>query len=271
MTRQQLVQQIKNKQSFLCVGLDSDIHKIPPHLLTYSNPIQVFNEEIIRATQDYCVAYKPNFAFYEALGAQGWQTLAQTTANIPQTHLSIADAKRGDIGNTAKQYAVSVFEQLQFDAVTLAPYMGADSILPFLQYSDKWAIILALTSNASAGEIQHFFNGNEKLYAHVLHLAKSWGTDEQLMFVVGATKAEALQEIRCIVPQHFLLVPGVGTQGGNLEDVVKYGINKEVGLLVNVSRDIIYASSGKDFAAKAAEKAAFYQSEMQRLLTKYLP
>src|SRR5947207_401345 len=240
MTRQQLVEQIFQKQSYLCVGLDSDIEKIPKHLLSHPDPVFEFNKQIIDATKDLCVAYKINTAFYEAMGVKGWETLEKTANYIPKEHFKIADAKRGDIGNTSSQYAKTFFEVLPFDAVTVAPYMGEDSVRPFLEYADKWTIVLGLTSNAGSNDFQQltFANNNteKKLYERVFTTVSSWGTPSNLMFVVGATRASDLAHIRTIIPDHFLLVPGVGAQGGSLEEVSKYGFNKDCGLLVNASR-----------------------------------
>lgn len=264
MTRQQLIQQIKQKQSFLCVGLDTDIEKIPEHLQSRPNGIVEFNKQIIDATKDYCVSYKINTAFYEALGARGWDAIEETCDYIPDTHLKIADAKRADIGNTSNYYAKAFFERLKFDAVTVAPYMGEDSIAPFLSYKDKWTIVLGLTSNKGAFDFEMLPLKNDRfLYEQVLATISGWGSSEQLMFVVGATQASELANIRNIIPDHFLLVPGVGAQGGSLSDVAKYGMNKDCGLLVNASRAIIYAGNGIDFAEKAAQEARSYQEAMK--------
>ena|SRR5688572_14160529 len=267
MNRQQLISTIRQRKSFLCVGLDTDIEKIPAHLRSYDDPVFEFNRRIIDATKEFCVAYKINTAFFESLGARGWQTMEKTFSYIGTSHFTIADAKRGDIGNTCDMYAKAFFVQMNVDSITLAPYMGRDSIDPFLKYSDKWSIMLGLTSNPSAANFQLLKdkNGNE-LYKNVIKTASTWGNPSNTMFVVGATKAEMLQQIRDIIPEHFLLVPGVGAQGGSLEEVVKYGINKDVGLLVNSSRAIIYASSGEDFEAKAAEEAKKMAIEMARLI-----
>jgi orotidine-5'-phosphate decarboxylase len=263
MTRQSLIEQIKIKKSYLCVGLDTDITKIPKHLLSSPDPIFEFNKQMIDATKDYCVSYKINTAFYEALGLKGWEALEKTIHYIPKEHFTIADAKRGDIGNTSAQYAKAFFETLPFDAVTVAPYMGEDSIRPFLEYKDKWTIVLGLTSNIGSNDFeQKKLSDNSFLYETVLTKVSAWGSPENLMFVVGATKASDLESIRKIVPEHFLLVPGVGSQGGSLEEVTKYGINKDCGLLINASRAIIYASQKDDFAEAAKKIAVGYQKEM---------
>ncbi len=270
MNYEQLFQLIRKKKSFLCVGLDTDIRKIPEHLKAGPDPCFEFNKEIIDATLPYTAAYKPNLAFYEAQGTAGWESLKKTLKylhSLSQDVFIIADAKRGDIGNTSGMYARAFFEELDVDAVTLSPYMGQDTVSPFLEYQDRWAVLLALTSNASASDFQYFENANgEKLFEKVIAISKSWGTKDQLMYVVGATKAEALKDIRAIIPDHFLLVPGVGAQGGSLSEVAKYGMNDHCGLLVNSSRGILYASSGKDFAVKAGEKAREMQKEMETLL-----
>jgi orotidine-5'-phosphate decarboxylase len=268
MTRQELIAQIRLKKSFLCVGLDTDLSKIPSHLLETEDPIFEFNKAIIDATKDYTVAYKPNSAFYECYGPKGWESLKKTIDYIPKEIFTIADAKRGDIGNTSSYYAKTFFEYLACDAVTVAPYMGEDSIKPFLEFENKWAILLALTSNKGALDFQ--FTTDEKgeeLYKKVLRKAIKWGTDENLMFVVGATRAEGIGEVRKLVPDHFFLVPGVGAQGGSLEDVSNFGWNKDCGLLVNSSRAIIYASSGTDFAEKARQEAQKLQVEMAAILS----
>ena len=271
MNQQQLFEQIKKKRSFLCVGLDSDIKKLPKLLLRTADPVLAFNRQIIDATADYAVAYKPNLAFYESLGWQGWHTLEKTVEYIKSKHpdiFLIADAKRGDIGNTSNLYARAFFENLGFDAVTVAPYMGEDSVKPFLSHPGKWVILLALTSNKGASDFQFLkdeASGNQ-LYESVVQTSQKWGNTENMMYVVGATKAEKLEEIRKIIPEHFLLVPGVGAQGGSLEEVAKYGMNKTCGLLVNSSRGIIYASGGKDFAEKAGTAAGEMQMEMEKLL-----
>lgn len=271
MNSQELFKQISAKRSFLCVGLDTDRNKIPPHLLQDSDPIFAFNKAIIDATQDLCVAYKPNLAFYESLGLAGWQALDKTVkyirTNYPEQFI-IADAKRGDIGNTSAMYARAFFEQMDFDAVTVAPYMGEDSVKPFMNYENKWVILLALTSNKGAFDFQFKQDAEtgDALFESVLKKAQQWGNTNNLMYVVGATKAEKLEEIRVIVPNHFLLVPGVGVQGGSLEEVAKHGMNDQCGLLVNSSRGIIYASSGEDFAQAAREAANTIQVDMEELL-----
>jgi orotidine-5'-phosphate decarboxylase len=264
--RSELVKQINHKGSFLCVGLDTDIKKIPPHLLSEANPILVFNKAIIDATQAYCVSYKINTAFYEAMGTKGWETMEETLAYIPKDQFTIADAKRGDIGNTSDMYARAFFENLSFDSVTLAPYMGRDSIEPFFQYENKWGIVLALTSNPGSVDYEQQFVGDEKLYERVIKTTTTFTSENNVMFVVGATKAEELALMRKYIPNHFLLVPGVGAQGGSLADVAKYGMNADCGLLINASRSIIYASNGTDFAQKAGEEAKRMADEMKLLL-----
>ena len=267
MNRQQLIEEIRSKQSFLCVGLDTDLSKIPAHLLETEDPIFEFNKAIIDATKDFCVAYKPNNAFYECYGVKGWESLQKTIDYIPKNCFIIADAKRGDIGNTSSYYAKTFFETMNCDAVTVAPYMGEDSIKPFLTYENKWVIVLALTSNAGALDFQFTVDSKgEELYKKVLRKTASWGTPENTMFVVGATRAEGIGEVRAMVPDHFFLVPGVGAQGGSLEDVTNYGWNKDCGLLVNSSRGIIYASNGADFAERAGEEAKKIQQEMAAIL-----
>jgi orotidine-5'-phosphate decarboxylase len=271
MNQEQLFEQIQKKRSFLCVGLDTDLFKIPTHLHSNSDPVFSFNREIIDATAQYAVAYKPNIAFYESQGWQGWKSLEKTVDYLRDKHpeiFLIADAKRGDIGNTSDLYARAFFEKLNFDAVTVAPYMGEDSVKPFMAYPGRWVILLALTSNRGASDFQ--FLKDEKsgdfLFEAVLKTSREWGTPENLMYVVGATKAEKLKEIRRIVPDHFLLVPGVGAQGGSLQEVARNGMNSKCGLLVNSSRGIIYASSGTDFAEKAGAAAREVQQEMEMLL-----
>lgn len=269
MTRQQLIEQIKLKGSYLCVGLDTDIEKLPAHLEGRPDGVLTFNKAIIDATKDHCVSYKINTAFYESQGLKGWEIMAETLAYIPATHFTIADAKRGDIGNTSAQYAKTFFEVLPFDAVTVAPYMGEDSVRPFLEYKDKWTIVLGLTSNAGSFNFQRLplaEQHGKQLYEQVLETTCTWGTPDTLMFVVGATRASDLAYIREIIPNHFLLVPGVGAQGGSLEEVSTYGLNKEAGLLVNASRAIIFASSGEDFAEAAKKTAQSYQQEMSTYL-----
>ena len=275
MTKNQLFEQIQQKKSYLCVGLDTDIQKIPKHLLIEKDPIFEFNRQIIEATHQYAVAYKPNIAFYEAIGAKGWESLQKTVEYIPQECFTIADAKRGDIGNTSGLYARAFFDKnssgLDFDSVTVAPYMGEDSVKPFLDFPEKWVILLALTSNGGSNDFQNLrLDNDKKLFEEVICKSQEWATDEQLMYVVGATKADMLTHIRTLAPNHFLLVPGVGAQGGSLEEVSKYGMNSQCGLLVNSSRGIIYASTEKDFAQKAGEEAKKIQGEMERYLEKYL-
>jgi orotidine-5'-phosphate decarboxylase len=271
MTTQELSAQIREKKSFLCIGLDVDLDKIPTYLLKEEDPIFAFNKAIIDATHHLCVAYKPNTAFYEAYGIKGWQSLEKTiqylNRNYPEIY-TIADAKRGDIGNTSTMYAKAFFEDLAFDSVTVAPYMGKDSVEPFLAFKDKHTIMLALTSNEGAFDFQTKEVNGKQLYKEVLETSKGWKNSENLMYVVGATKAEYFAEIRKIVPTSFLLVPGVGAQGGNLQDVCKYGLSENVGLLINSSRGIIYASNNDDFATKAAIKAEELQKQMEVILNK---
>lgn len=267
MTRQQLIALIKERQSFLCIGLDTDPERLPAHLKDLEDPVFEFNKAIIDATRHLCVAYKPNIAFYESLGPKGWISLEKTIRYIGDSHFLIADAKRGDIGNTTRKYARTFFEYYNFDAVTVAPYMGNDSVKPFLEFKDKWAIILALTSNEGALDFQFLpLFSNQTIYQKVLDKSQSWGTTENLMFVVGATRSELLSEVRELVPDHFLLIPGVGAQGGSLASVAAHGFNKDCGLLVNVSRSVIYASSGQDFAEAAAKVASGLQQEMADIL-----
>lgn len=273
MNKEQLFNNIKKKGSFLCVGLDTDLGKIPQHLLALEDPVFEFNKQIIDATKEYCVAYKPNMAFYETNGANGWRSLEKTINYINDTCddiFTIADAKRGDIGNTSKMYAKAFLENLNFDSITVAPYMGEDSVLPFLEFENKWVILLALTSNKGAQDFQKTGAGVEELYEKVLKKSLEWGTPENMMYVVGATKAEMLSDIRKIVPDSFILVPGVGAQGGSLPDVAKFGMNKQCGLLVNSSRGIIYKDSSENFAEKARQEAKILQMEMKTLLDKYL-
>jgi len=270
MNRAELIAQIKKKKSFLCVGLDADLDKIPQYLLTEEDPIFEFNKQIIDATAEFTVAYKPNTAFYEAYGIKGWQSLSKTinylNVNYPEI-FTIADAKRGDIGNTSSRYAKAFFEDLAFDSVTVAPYMGSDSVEPFLEFKDKFTILLALTSNKGGLDFQGLdLESKDKLYQKVLQTALTWNNSDQLMFVVGATKAEYFKAIRKIVPNHFLLVPGVGAQGGNLEDVCKYGLNKDIGLLINSSRGIIYAGNDVNFAQESRKEAEKLQKEMQNYI-----
>lgn len=274
MNKQQLATQISLKKSYLCIGLDSDLTKIPKHLLTLEDPVFEFNRQIVEATSEFCVAYKPNIAFYEALGPKGWETLEKTVAILPENCFSIADAKRGDIGNTSELYARAFFDAFNFDSVTVAPYMGEDSVTPFLGRKDKWVILLALTSNAGSRDFQFLLTnpeGKEMLFERVLKTSKEWAGADQMMYVVGATQTNYLKKVREIVPEHFLLVPGVGAQGGSLAEVSAIGMNKDCGLLVNSSRQIIYASSGEDFAEKARNAAKSMQQEMEQLLDKYLP
>lgn len=271
MNKQQLFENIQKKRSFLCVGLDTDIKKIPEHLKNEEDPIFAFNKEIIDATADLCVAYKPNLAFYESLGVQGWIAFEKTVnyikANYPDQFI-IADAKRGDIGNTSEMYARSFFEHMDIDSVTVAPYMGEDSVKPFLVYPDRWVIVLALTSNKGSHDFQLTEDQNgERLFEKVLRVAQTWATQDQMMFVVGATQGQLFEDIRKVAPDHFLLVPGVGAQGGSLEEVVKYGMNNQCGLLVNSSRAIIYADKTEKFAEAARTEAQKVQQEMDKLLS----
>ena len=271
MTKQELINQIRKKNSFLCIGLDVDLTKIPTYLLELDDPIFEFNKQIIDATHHLAVAYKPNTAFYEAYGIKGWQSLEKTINYLNEKYpeiFTIADAKRGDIGNTSTMYAKAFFEDLNFDSVTVAPYMGSDSVEPFLAFEDKFTILLALTSNKGGLDFQGMKVDDNELYKEVLQKAITWENSEHLMFVVGATKAEYFESIRKIVPNHFLLVPGIGAQGGNLQDVCKYGLTKDVGLLVNSSRGIIYAGNDKNFAQEAQEKALELQQEMAIILSK---
>ena len=267
MIKNKLIKEINKKKSYLCVGLDADIEKLPKGFPKTAQGVIDFNKAIIDATADYCVSYKINTAFYEAQGVKGWQAMEETLAHIPSTHFTIADAKRGDIGNTSAQYAKTFFEVLPFDAITVAPYMGKDSIEPFLAYANKCTIVLGLTSNEGSKNFeQQKLASGQFLYESVLEQVATWGTVDQIMFVVGATKAKEFESIRKIIPAHFILVPGVGAQGGSLEEVTKYGKNKEVGLLINASRAIIFASNGNDFAEKAALAAKQYAQEMKSLL-----
>jgi len=275
MTRKQLIEQIQIKKSYLCVGLDTDITKIPKHLQSHPDAIFEFNKAIIDATKDLCVGYKINTAFYEAMGLKGWEAMEKTVNYISTEHFTIADAKRGDIGNTSSQYAKAFFETMNFDAITVAPYMGEDSIRPFLEYENKWTIVLGLTSNKGAADFEmlKIQNGSEThlrsefVYERVLNTVAKWGTEDNLMFVTGATQATEFENIRSLIPNHFLLVPGVGFQGGSLEEVSKYGMNKDCGLLVNASRAIIFASEREDFAEEARAIAHQYQKEMSSYLT----
>ncbi|WP_293871292.1 orotidine-5'-phosphate decarboxylase [Flavobacterium sp.] len=269
MTTQQLIQQIRKKKSFLCIGLDVDLTKIPQHLLKLEDSIFEFNKAIIDATHELCVAYKPNTAFYEAYGLKGWQALHKTINYLDENHpdiFTIADAKRGDIGNTSDRYAKAFFEDLNFDAITVTPYMGKDSVEPFLAYKNKHTILLALTSNEGAFDFQNKNINGKKLYRSVIETSIKWKNSENLMFVVGATKAKFFTEVRKLAPENFLLVPGVGAQGGSLAEVCKHGMTKDVGLLINSSRAIIYASNGTDFAEKARGEAVKIQLEMEQIL-----
>lgn len=268
MNRATLVAEIFRKKSFLCVGLDPELRKIPEHLLGADDPILAFNKQIIDATRDLCVAYKPNLAFYEALGLSGWKTFADTVEYIGDEHLIIADAKRGDIGNTSKMYAEAFFSRFGCHAITVAPYMGADSVTPFLAYDGKWAIVLALTSNKGSDDFQRCTLGDteEPLWEKVLHASQTWGTPDNMMYVVGATHPESFARVRDIVPEHFLLVPGVGAQGGDLAAICQHGMNADCGLLVNSARNIIYASAGEDFAEKARLEALSLQTDMANIL-----
>jgi orotidine-5'-phosphate decarboxylase len=272
MNREQLFSEIKNKKSYLCVGLDTDLEKIPRHLLNEKDPVFEFNKQIIDATQQYCVAYKPNIAFYEALGPRGWESLQKTLDYIPKNIFTIADAKRGDIGNTSSLYAKAFFKQMNFDSITVAPYMGEDSVKPFLQFSGKWVILLAHTSNPGSSDFQLMESTvtGMKLYEEVLVKSQQWGSPDQLMFVVGATHPEKFQSIRALAPDNFFLVPGIGAQGGDLAMTSRFGMNKQCGLLVNSARGIIYASPEKDFAGRAAEEAAKVQAEMDKYLQEFL-
>lgn len=273
MNRQELVKEIFDKKSFLCVGLDTDLKKVPTHLLNEEDPIFAFNKAIIDATADYCVSYKPNLAFYEAFGVKGLISFEKTIKYLKENypyHFIVADAKRGDIGNTSAMYARTFFEEYDVDSLTVAPYMGEDSVTPFLGYQDKWVILLALTSNKGSHDFQLTEDVNgERLFEKVLHTSQNWGNADNMMYVVGATQGRMFEDIRKIVPNHFLLVPGVGAQGGSLEEVCKYGMNKDCGLLVNSSRGIIYASKGEDFAEQAAKNAKELQQQMDKELEKF--
>jgi orotidine-5'-phosphate decarboxylase len=270
MNKKQLFEQIQLKKSFLCIGLDPVLEKLPKHLLKYNDPILEFNKQIIDATNDLCVAYKPNTAFYESRGVKGWDTLVKTWQHFPKNVFTIADAKRGDIGNTSAMYAQAFFDEssseMSFDSITVAPYMGKDSVSPFLGYPGKWVILLALTSNEGSQDFQIIQSDDVKLYEQVIKTSSTWANSEQLMYVVGATKAQEFKNIRQLAPNNFILVPGVGAQGGSLADVCKYGLNEECGLLVNSARNIIYASDGLDFADKAREEALLLQTEMEQIL-----
>ena len=269
MNKQQIINQIKAKKSFLCVGLDTDIKKIPQHLLNEEDPVFAFNKSIIDATAEYAVAYKPNTAFYEVYGAKGWASLEKTINYIKEKHpgiFVIADAKRGDIGNTSANYARAFFETLKADALTVAPYMGVDSVEPFLGFEDKWVVLLALTSNKGSKDFQYLNAEGKELYKNILMKSQKWADDNKMMYVVGATHPEELGEIRKMLPNHFFLVPGVGAQGGDLQAVARHGLNGQIGLLVNSSRGIIYASNGEDFAEKTAGEAKKLQQQMEELL-----
>ena len=270
MNRTELIEQIKIKRSFLCVGLDTDVNLIPDFLLDREDPVFEFNKQIIDATHDLCVAYKPNSAFYESRGLAGWKSLIDTSSYIPKTCLGIIDAKRGDIGNTSSMYAKAFFDEsssgMSFDAITIAPYMGSDSVKPFLAFDGKWVILLALTSNQGGKDFQFIETENGRLFEQVIQTANTWADKDRLMYVVGATRAEEFISIRKHAPDHFLLVPGVGAQGGSLKEVCKYGLSKDCGLLVNSSRSIIFASSGRDFADKAREETKKLQAEMSEIL-----
>jgi orotidine-5'-phosphate decarboxylase len=271
-TRAELFEQIKKKNSYLCVGLDTDLEKIPVHLLSEKDPVFEFNKQIIDATHDLCVAYKPNIAFYEALGPAGWESLQKTIDYIPNDCFTIADAKRGDIGNTSSLYAKAFFEQMNFHSITVAPYMGEDSVKPFLKFKNKWVILLAHTSNSGSADFQLIESKltGRKLYEEVILKSQQWATPDQLMYVVGATRADKIAEIRKLAPDHFFLVPGIGAQGGDLAEVSKHGLNKQCGLLVNSARAIIYASAEKDFAAASKREARIVRDEMEKLLQENL-
>jgi orotidine-5'-phosphate decarboxylase len=268
MTRSELIAEINKKQSFLCIGLDTDLSKIPAHLQDHPDAVFEFNKQIIDATHDLCVAYKPNIAFYEMLGSKGWDILGRTLDYIPDSNFTIADAKRGDIGNTSRYYAETFFKAMDFDAVTITPYMGQDSVEPFLGFSGKWAIVLALTSNKGANDFQmKAYNEGAPLYKDVLRISSGWGTEENMMYVVGATRPELFEEVRAVVPNHFLLVPGVGVQGGSLGEIAEVGMNGDCGLLVNSSRQILYAGDTEDFATAARSEAQKLQEEMKLILS----
>lgn len=273
MTRAALFQQIQQKKSYLCIGLDTDLKKIPNHLLSVPDPVFEFNKQIIDATADLCVAYKPNIAFYEALGPKGWESLEKTLNYIPEDIFTIADAKRGDIGNTSELYARTFFDYYDFDSVTVAPYMGEDSVKPFLIKEDKWVILLVLTSNPGSQDFQLLptASNGQLLFEEVLQKSQQWASAEQMMYVVGATRTDYIEKVRALAPNHFLLVPGVGAQGGSLADISRLAMNTTCGLLINSSRNIIYAGSGKDFAQQARQEATRMQQEMAQYLDKYLP
>lgn len=265
MTREELIKNIRLKKNFLCIGLDTDLHKIPSKLKNTEDPVFEFNKAIIDATKDHCVAYKPNIAFYERLGSKGWESLRKTLEYIPASHFTIADAKRGDIGNTAEMYAQTFFNTYSFDSVTVSPYMGKDSVQPFLEFDGKWTIILGLTSNPGAADFEQLeLAGGIKVYQQVLKTAREWGNKNNMMFVIGANRAEELKEIRAILPDHFLLIPGVGAQGGSLDAIAKASITEETGILINSSRNILYATTGDSFAEGAAEQAYLLHKEMEK-------
>jgi orotidine-5'-phosphate decarboxylase len=272
MNRAELFEQIRKKKSYLCIGLDTDIEKIPHHLLKEADPVFEFNKQIIDATHEFCVAYKPNVAFYEALGPKGWESLQKTLDYIPKNIFTIADAKRGDIGNTSSLYAKAFFSQMNFDSLTVAPYMGEDSVKPFLKFEGKWVILLAHTSNPGSSDFQLIESKvtGRKLYEEVLFKSQQWGSADQLMYVVGATQSEKIASIRALVPEYFFLVPGIGAQGGDLELVSKFGMNKQCGLLVNSARSIIYGSSDKDFAKSAGNEARKLRDEMSGFLERFM-
>lgn len=271
MTKDQLVNHIKSKNSYLCVGLDTDIKKIPKHLLQQDDPLFEFNKQIIDATHEFAVAYKPNIAFYESLGSKGWESLQKTVEYIPKECFTIADAKRGDIGNTSAMYASTFFENMDFDSITVAPYMGRDSVEPFLEFEDKWVILLAYTSNVGSADFQQLVqeSGAERLYETVITTSQQWAGPDKMMYVVGATHPDEMKYIRQLIPDHFLLVPGVGAQGGSLKEVSEAGLNKEAGLLVNSSRGIIYTSNGVNFADAAGKAAQALSEEMKEYLDLY--
>ncbi len=269
MTREQLISQIKSKKSFLCVGLDSELEKLPASVRKEADPVFTFNKSIIDATRDLCVSYKINTAFYESQGAKGWESMQRTVEYIGEDHFRIADAKRGDIGNTSDQYAKAFFDTMPFDSVTVAPYMGEDSVTPFLKRKGKWAIVLGLTSNKGAADFELQWMGEQRLYEKVLNKVSQWGTIDNLMFVVGATQSHEFVHVRTIIPDHFLLVPGIGVQGGSLEEISSKAMNKDCGILVNASRAIIFASPGTDFAEKARTEAQVYQEKMSEYLDQF--
>ena len=267
MNKSEIIAQIKTKKSFLCIGLDTDIKRIPSFLLKYEDPVFEFNKRIIDATKDLCVAYKPNIAFYEAMGINGWKSLEKTIKYIPKNIFTIADAKRGDIGNTSKKYAETFFSIYSFDAITVAPYMGLDSVMPFLEYSNKWTIILGLTSNKGSNSFQNLkLENGVQLHKEVITSSMNWGSNCNTMYVVGATQSQEIKDIRKLIPNHFLLIPGIGAQGGNLEEVIKNGLNNDIGLLVNSSRGIIYAGEDAQFASKARNAASKIQKKMAEYL-----